>query len=406
MTTATIETPASMLITCQAAQSVENAPIDEGQWDAFVESVSGWGYQSWDWTSVWMQHYRGNRDCRVQIFRTGEQIVGIMPIVIDEVHVGPVHVRVAKPALADFTPAVTDPCVCPDMASEVLNRLLERLFGADRCDVFTTGPVTESSGAVALYRAAAMSIDGAKVRETDIAPETTFDLPESYDSYLRFLSLDQRAQLDRDEQRLRETHTVEFDAVCDPEAIDDEFEQYLRLYAEQWPRRGRCGHFNDWPGAAEFARAILKLEAARGRARLYRLILDGTVVAYQPAFRFGDRLHLRLPARRTGKEFKRLNLNRVVLNRIIERAINDGVHVIESGRGHSDYKLDLGARETPLKSAVIVRPGLTSRFKAGAFDAWANALHFGYYRVWHERVARILPIQHKAISPEWIRTRL
>lgn len=406
MTTATLDTPVSTMLTCQAARSLDEVHLEEAEWDAFVESVGGWAYQSWNWTRVWLEHYRGDRESRIMVFRAGDRLVGIVPLIIDTLRIGPVKVRVAKPALADFTLALCDPCVEDEFASDVFQKLLDRVFTTERCDVFATGPLTERFGALALYRTAAQSIEGARCTESTIAPHTTFELPDTFDEYMASLVKKQRGNVRRDESLLERNFTLESDVLTDRDALTEHIDNFLRMHSEQWLREGKLGHFNDWPGASEFARSLVALEAVRGRARLYRLLADGEVVAYQLAFRFGDNLHWRMPARAADPEWDRFGLGRVGLVKMIESAVEEGVRLIEGGRGHYDYKIKLGADEAPLQSALIIRPGLLSRVRAKALDRWSHVLHFCYYRVWYQRVAPRLPIRRGGLWSGWIRTRL
>jgi CelD/BcsL family acetyltransferase involved in cellulose biosynthesis len=340
------------------------------------------------------------------VFRAGDRLVGLVPLIIDVLQIGPVKVRVAKPALADFTLALCDPCVNDEFAEEVFQKLLDRVFTTERCDVFATGPLTERFGSLAKYRAAAQSIEGSRFSEATIAPHSTFELPDTFDGYMASLVKKQRGNVRRDESLLERNCTLEADVLKDPELLGEHVDEFLRMHSEQWMREGKLGHFNDWPGASEFARSLVALEAVRGRARLYRLLADGKVVAYQLAFRFGENLHWRMPARAADPEWDRFGLGRVGLVKMIESAIAEGVSLIEGGRGHYDYKIKLGADEAPLQSALITRPGLLPRIRAKALDRWSNVLHFCYYRVWYQRVAPRLPMHRRGLWSGWIRTRL
>jgi len=406
MTTATLDPPISTMLTCQAARSLDEIRLEEAEWDAFVESVGGWAYQSWNWTRIWLEHYRGDRESRIMVFRAGDRLAAIIPIVIDTLRIGVVKVRVAKPAMADFTLAMCDPCIVESLASEVLEKLLDRLFTTERCDVFATGPLTERFGALAKYQAAASAIEGAQCRHSVVAPYTMFELPETFDDYMSSLVKKQRGNIRRDESLLERNFKISSDVLTDPGDIGEELEKFFRMHSEQWLREGKLGHFNDWPGATEFTRQLVALEAARGRVRLHRLLADDEVIAYQLSFRFGEILHWRLPARAPAEQWDRFGLGRVGLVKMIESAIDEGVRRIEGGRGHYDYKIKLGADEGELHAALIVRPGLLSRIRAKALDRWSNVLHLLYYRIWYSRIAPRLPSRSRGLWSVWIRTRL
>ena len=145
--------------------------------------------------------------------------------------------------------------------------------------------------------------------------------------------------------------------------------------------------------------------APLGRVRLVRLWANDQVVSYQYCLTFGDRLYWRLPARLVGEQWDRFGMGRLGLVKMIEAAIGEGIHWIEGGPGHYDYKAQLGGQEVPLVSQVIVANSRKSRWRWKLFQKAARLLHLCYYRIWFGRIAPRLPLPRRRLWKIWIRSR-
>jgi CelD/BcsL family acetyltransferase involved in cellulose biosynthesis len=374
------------------------------EWDALVGEAGGDIYFTYDWCRTWWRYYGRGRQLSILSFRQDNKLVGLVPLLVERLWMGPVPIRLAKMLGSDFTTVVLSPPVLPDCAVDIYTIVLETMLGQGRCEAAWFGPLAGNQP----HRQALRQACGPQVqivRDRDIGVHTIFQLPETFEQYLAGLDKSQRGNYRRDQRNLEKLHPLRLDTIEDVTQIQPEFDRFVALHQAQWTPQGMLGHFGDWPDAIAFNRDLARTMAAQGRLRLERLTAGQEPVAYDYSFRLGPRLFWRLPARRTGEPWDRLGLGRVCLVARIQAAIAAGIRQIEGGGGHYDYKVRLGATEYPLGSMLISNKGLAG-LKAKMLCRRADLLNFAYYRAWFSRIAPRLPLPRRPLWRMWIRSHL
>jgi CelD/BcsL family acetyltransferase involved in cellulose biosynthesis len=406
MTTHLHDPAATTFVTCESLRSLNDERLTEGEWDAFAQSVHGSAYQSWNWTRVWLEQFAGRRVPHILVFRAGREIVGIIPVVIDNLRLGLTKVRIAKPVHADFEFAPCDPCINPEYAQAVVKMLIKRLFDTEHCDVFATGPVSEQCGVASVFQQFAEKNPFVHAHAGGSRPHVTINLPDRIEAFLESLSAKERGRLVAARRMLESQSGFRFEMDDDPDTLVESVDAFVRLQAEQAMLEGRHCHFEDWPGAIEFTQRLLESEGKRGRAQHHSLHFGDRMVASHLAFRFGDFLHLRLGAYAIDARWESADLRLAALYRVIESAILDGVRQIEIDAEIAAAARIPGGAKSPMHSTVLVRASLPSRARAAVLGGWSRALDLGYYHIWHNQIARRLGLPHHELANAWIRTRL
>jgi len=394
--------------------------LDRAAWDTFIQSHGGDIYMSFDWCRLWWQHYGKGRKLRLFVGRdSAGALVGLLPMFVEKLWLGPLPMRWAKIVGCDFLPAVLAPVIAPAHASQMLRQVIEFLLKKDKCDAVVLGPLsnpgaaatdTESTGRNGIPAQARAACDALKDIATlaqDIQPtiHTTFSLPATFDLYQASLNKRQKQNLRRDLNLFAKNFASKVDVVRDGEELHREFAAFRRMHDEQWHAENKLGHFDDWPHSAAFNESLVQVLGPLGRVRLVRLWANDKVVSYQYCLTFGDRLYWRLPARLVGEEWNRYGMGRLGLVKMIEAAIGESIRWIEGGPGHYDYKVQLGGQEVPLASLVIVASSGKSRLRWKLFQKAARLLHLAYYRIWFGRIAPRLPLPRRRLWKSWIRSR-
>jgi len=392
--------------TVRAAFDATQSERDE--WDNFAAGLRAPTYLSYEHCRAWWSKYGDGRELRVFVFRDGGALVGIVPMFVERVRLGPVTARIAGVVGADSTPAVIDLPVRPERARDVFAAVLSSLLRESRCDAVKFAPLSGDSPHREAILAAARDLDGraAIVRDAALGPHTVFELPGDFDAYLRSLDKKQRGNYRRAMQTLRESFDVRVDVVEGPEELAAEFPKFVRMHEAQWRAEGKLGHFRDWPRSEEYHADIVRALGAAGRAHLVRLTLSGEAVSYQLCYSFGDTLHWILPARVVRPELDRHSLGRLGVVHLVEFAIDAGFRRVEAGIGRYDYKLQLGAVERTARSVVVGAAARSSRVRVALLKRLAKGLDAVYYRGWFQRVAPRLPLPRGPLWNAWIRTRL
>jgi CelD/BcsL family acetyltransferase involved in cellulose biosynthesis len=386
--------------------------LDHDVWDAFVQMHGGDLYMSYDWLRLWWEHYGKGRELRLFVGRNaGGEIVGLLPMFVETLWLGPVRLRWAKIVGCDFLPSVLSPVFSTSCASEVLRQAITMLIREDNCDAVALGPLSDGnseSGIASQVRVACAGLQDCATLEQDVqvAIHTTFQLPDTFDAYLGGLNKRQKQNLRRDMNLFSKNFTCKVDVASNTEELIRDFSAFRKMHDQQWHAENKLGHFGDWPGSGKFNEALVSTLAPLGRVRLVRLWANEQVASYQYCLTFGERMYWRLPARLAGEEWNRYGMGRLGLVKMIEAAIGEGIRWIEGGPGHYEYKMQLGGQEVPLISQAIVANSYKSRLCWKMFQKASRLLHLLYYRLWFVRIAPRLPLRRKPLWRIWIRSRL
>ncbi len=376
-------------------------------WDDFVQFCGGDIYLTYDWCCAWWQYYGKGRELQLLIYTFEGAIVGLIPLFKEVLWLGPVWIRLAKIVGSDFTMIMANPPVQPDAADDVYQDVFEFMLKEQRCDAVWLGPIGEKYDTPAqLRRALQNNPDAILLKDSIRSPYADFQLPDTFAAYVQSLSKNQRGNLRRSLRGFHDTFEITQDVILDEASAVPEFEKFVQMHTEQWRAENKLGHFGDWPSGKEFNAELVVRQARKGRLRLIRLFADGQVVSYQLCFAFGDRWYWRLPARIVGSEWLKYGLGRIGLVKEIESAITEGVHEIEAGAGHYDYKIKLGGQEHALFTFLVGRKSSFCQLRLHLFMKFSNVLHYCYYRVWFNRLAPKLPFKRRPLWKKWIRSRL
>jgi len=244
------------------------------------------------------------------------------------------------------------------------------------------------------------------VHELIRSPYTVFNLPETFDDYLKSLKKRQRTNYRRDINLLNKSFNLNQKIIQNSSDAIIEFKKFITMHENQWQNEGKLGHFTDWPLGQSFHQNLAQIQAQKGRLRLICLMADDQTVSYQLCYSFGNKYYWRLPARIVGTEWERFGLGRVGMIKMLEAALDEGVHYVDAGAGHYDYKVKAGGVENPLYCMLLVRNNLYSKVRGYMFSKISYLINLFYYRIWFIRLAPKLPFKQQPLWKTWIRTRL
>jgi len=375
-------------------------------WNDLVLRSGADVYQTFDWCRLWWQHYGAHRQLHLLLCFSNEVLVGVVPAFIETLWLGPVRLRVAKLVGADFSIHLCNLPVVSDTLPSVAAHAIRHLLGRQRCDLLLLGPLAGPAARIDELLAAARQESAlvGKAEALGTSCNTYFELPATYSDYEKAIGNKQRGNLNRTVAQFSRAHRVAFDVVSQPGQLAAEFEAFRVLHEAQWRAEGKLGHFGDWPDAKKYNRDLVYALGAQGMVRFHRILADDRVVSSQYSYVFGGTTYWRLPARAFAPEWDRLSFGRMGLAKMIEASISEGLHTIEGGRGHYDYKLQMGGHELPLRTVQFLRrgPGVSARVRV--FRTFASLLNLAYYKVIFARVAPRLPALQHSLWPVWIRS--
>src|SRR3954469_15641484 len=290
--------PLSNGLTCRVLRSFADLDHLRIAWDEACLKARGSVYMTYDWLRVWWQFYGEGAELRLFVFFAGQNIEAIAPLYIATLGWG-VRFRVARLVGSNVPPKVFDPPVPEWCATKVMGQVLDQLFKEDAVDLLSLGPISELQPVVKHVNASC-----SERAHLVTAPEvvkgvyTVFQVPATMDDYYTSLSKNERKNRRKYELRLlKKEFETQVQMESNPEKVADEFERFAVQHAEQWAAEGKTGHFGAWPRALDYNRALVKAQGQAGRLRFIRILANGTVIANQYTFVFGNRYFWELPSR-------------------------------------------------------------------------------------------------------------
>lgn len=394
-------------VTTFISNSFEDSGLSREQWDGFVLDVGGEIYSSYDWCCIWWRHYGRGRDLRLFVFRQENRIVGLAPMFIERIWLGPITVRIAKRLGSDFSTDVFPLPFTTKCSKCIYTQLMSALIEAERCDAVWFGFLPSEDPSLASLRAAA--VRGGPVvlaRDVPMGVHTCFHMPDGFNAFVARLKKRARQNYRHQLNLLKKTFDVKERVVSDPTDAPAAFLAFAAFHAKQWAVEGKPGHFGDWPHSEAFNKELVAQLADLGRFRMVHLYVGDDIVATQYAFTFGPNCYWRLPARSTNENMGRFGLGVLGLLQLLEQMSREGIRRVEAGPGHYDYKVQYGGHESQFLSVLVRSTRPSSSVCVPLFLALSNVVHLVYYRIWRLRIAQHLPFSSAPLWRTWIRSRI
>lgn len=376
------------------------------KWDSFVESVKGDIYLTFDWCRLWWQYYGTNRRLQLLLFFSSDKLVGLIPAFVETLWLGVAHIRAAKLIGSDFSLQFCNLPITPNALDGVVSQTVRHFFGDQKCDVFIAGPLSGHSDRIEKILSAGQNehdlVGSAESRGNFCT--TSFELSGNFDQYLNEIGSRQRGNYRRSLKQFSKNHQVRVDTILEQDSLLREFDQFQSLHEAQWSAEGKLGHFGDWPKASAFNRDLVACFGEKGMVRFFRILAADQVVSSQFCFFFNNINYWRLPARACKPEWEKLSLGKMGLIQMIEASITENITAIEGGRGHYDYKVQLGGREEPLRTIIFIRRGFWVSLRVRLFRTSASLLNIVYYKIFFVRLSPIFPMLKRPLWSIWIRS--
>jgi CelD/BcsL family acetyltransferase involved in cellulose biosynthesis len=399
--------PSMSGLTLRVVSSFENTDSLRPEWDQTAAQLCSNVYMSYDWCKTWWQFYGWGRELRVFLFTAKEKLVGIIPIYIDNLGPKSFQLRVARLVGANIPPKVFDPPIQEDWAQSIWREMITQLFEHDRCDLLSLGPVSELHvGTQLLHEDTGKTLEGTGVKVVTVSQtvHTVWWVPKSMEQFFAAMPKSVRKQGQRKIRQLKNEWAMTSDVVGQPERLEQEFEDFIHLHAQQWRGKGKRGHFGSWPKGEDYNRSLVQALGKLGRVRFIRLLAHSQVVSSLYVFAFGNRFYAELSARAIGEQWQKYNLGSTGILATVEQAIAEGISRIEAGLAEYDYKRRLNGQEYAARTYHLLADSTASRIRIWVFNLLRICLLWSYYKIWYARVSPHLPERfRKPIWNLWLR---
>ncbi len=393
-------------ITLRVFESFDDAGVFSSAWDDLATRAGTDIYQTFDWCRIWWRHYGQGRRLKLLLGFSNDRLVGVMPIFIEILWLVPARIRVAKLVGSDFSLQFCNLAIEDAHLPAVIAAATEHCFRESFCDLLLLGPLCGPAAKIDQILKATECLPNLvqEAKSLGSGCATRFELPPDFASYLKAIGSRQRGNYSRAMKQWANGCQIRPDIVSATNDVRDEFEHFAVLHEAQWQQEGKLGHFGDWPRAMAFNRDLVVCLSEQNKVRFHRILADGAVVTSQYCFVHNGAIYWRLPARVNNPEWEKLSLGKLGLVKMVEGSIAEGIGVIEGGRGHYDYKVQLGGSEWPLRTVQIMRQGATVWLRVRLFCTCSRLLNWIYYKVFFRRLAPRFSWLRRSLWSTWIRS--
>jgi CelD/BcsL family acetyltransferase involved in cellulose biosynthesis len=316
------------------ALQVEVLPAIEpvsAQWAGLAEG-SGTVFKTREWAAVWWRHFGQERRLLLVALRSGDRLVGLVPLYLWRAH----PLRVLR--FVGHGPGDELGPICAAADRALVGSALRRALASMDWDVLVGEqlPAEQDWGGWL----------GGRVLQQEGSPVLRFG-PDGWEGFLRTRTPNFREQVRRRPRKLAREHRVRYrlvDRSCD---LQRELDVVFGLHAARWPGGSR------FLADERFHRSFAAVALARGWLRLWLLEADGQAVAALYGFRFAGTECYYQAGRDPAWDDYRVGF--VLLVHAIQCAAEDGVAEYRLLRGGEAYKYRFATADPGLETIGAAR---------------------------------------------------
>jgi hypothetical protein len=358
--TALLETP--------GAPGVSRAAVTRQEWDDLLHaSVSDVVFMTWQWQSLWWEHFGARQDCKLHLLAIrddGGALVGIAPLFVASEPLPPPKAYkegVLRPEgegmpqrlvrivggidVADYLDVIAPADRLEEVWSAVFTYLLERRDEWDAIDLHSLPEWSPSRNLVS--RLVLQWHLHAQVFAEDVCP--VLELPGDFETYLMSLRKKDRHELRRKVRKLEGRDDVRWYLV--PPADADAMRAGMRAFLDLHRKSGADkAHFMD-DRMADFFLDMADRLIDTGWLDLAILEVAGLPAAAYFSFNYRDRIYLYNSG--YDPEFASYSAGIALLAYRIHKAIKQGCKYFDFLRGDEPYKYGFGAKPTFVYRALV-----------------------------------------------------
>jgi len=325
-------------------------------WDAILQENQSLSiFSTPEWLGSWWKAFGKDRRMIALAFSAeGNVLVGLAPLYLDEVQRPPFGKLARLRLVGDGTGDSDglDVIARPGFEGSCAQALLRWLTGHQKWDVCSLNTLAQNS---AVAKALMRELEGARWRFlADSCPRSAIHLPGSWSQYCEQLSPGFRPLVTRYPRRLAGRYQVR---ICRCENADDlakGLEILFSLHMQRWNLANQPGSFGS-EERKEFYELMSRSFLRRGWLELWLLELNGTAVAAQFCFRYGDTVSILQEG--FDPKFAADKVGYALRATMLKHFIETGVRQYDFLGGLAAHKQKWGAKPGEYLNLNFARPG-------------------------------------------------
>jgi CelD/BcsL family acetyltransferase involved in cellulose biosynthesis len=378
----------------------------QAAWDNAIEKTGSDIFLSFDWCRIWWKYYGEGKKLELLLFKRENVIVGIIPLYLDRIRVGPFLIGVWKIVGCDFTLNTFCLPIEKDWIQQIVMMFLNYFERKTSWDMIFLGPI---SGFYPHTRAIQSAFKdnvkkSMKIISHKCGVQSIIHPRRAWDEYLRQLGQHTR-------RNIRNTYKLLFKEGQDlalsfaaKDSFEEMYHNFVSMHQSKWEKENRAGFFGSWPRALEFHHE-LALSQLEKRRLFFMEVLAGTrSIGFDYSYRMGSLQSDLLSSRLVDPETKGIDTGKIIWCEVVKKAIIDNIATIDFMRGTYEYKKNLGVTYLPIEDICITTACWWPQMRIGLLFFTSHCISFFYSRLWRNKVAPLLSLRPKEFWISWIRT--
>ncbi len=338
------------------------------EWQALYRQSEVSPFLAWEWMSAWQEWLGRGRTPLLLCARVGQQLVGLLPLTLEERRVGSGLGKVRRLAFlgeafagADYL----DVLALPAWRAEVTAAVFTHLFQHLSFDLLELEGLAADSATLAYLSRPSNRVDKFSYRQRPLYTCPQIELDADWPTLLE--QSRRGGNFKQKQRRIRQRYGYEHRVVTQPDEVVAAFERYYNLHETRWLAHGG----SDATGHArlrEFQLAAVRRLAEAGLVRFEELWSDGACRASNYGLDDGHNFYFYSAG--YDLTWRNLSPGLVLTGLTIESAIRRGLKRFDFLRGDESYKFDWA---TSMRETVVVklaRPNLAALLLQTREQAW------------------------------------
>lgn len=363
-------------LTCRVVTTENDFLALRSEWNTLVDHSPVHVYQTFDWQWYWWKHYGGTNKLHILTYRSGQRLVGIIPMFVQRWTLFGKTVfsrqrmigsgvdsqqNIGLPSeygVSDYL----DGIVLPGFAHPVAEMLAHSLHSNSALvDEVQFSNVPEG-GFLHHYGIKSFADAGLRwtIRKSDPCPYV--NLPATHEDFFKHLRPSTRYRLRHAKKEFYRNPPFSIESVAHRATLRQSVNDLIRLHQIRWNRLGYAGLFSDTRFRA-FVQDVLQPLYEQGILWFKAVRMGGIHPAIRLGFLFKGRMYDYLSGFDDLFPGAKKRPSLALLNVMIEDAIDNNAGTVDFLRGNEPYKYELTDSNTHNVEVQIYnnRPGLSVR---------------------------------------------
>jgi CelD/BcsL family acetyltransferase involved in cellulose biosynthesis len=316
----------------------------KGTWNELLfSSEQNCIFLTHEWISSWWKCFSEDNSLEILIFKDEEgSLAGIAPFMIKNKTL----CFIASQEVSDYCDVITHKERKEEFYENLLDYLKTNYQDVEKIELMN---LKASSPTLSfLPRLVAEHGYSSSCAETEVAP--LFELPSSYEDYMKGLSKKNRHELRRKLKRIEALEGVKITKITDTKELRSSLVAFINLHKEGSQSKEK---FWGKKGMPDFFQEIASRFSLQKWVELNLLFYEDRIMAALLNFSYADQILFYNVA--FNKDFARYSPGLFLFNHCIKQAISEGKRKVDFLRGREKYKYYFGAEDSKIFRLILAQ---------------------------------------------------